>query len=267
MAHNPNSQDFYEVLGLSRQASEAEIKKAYRKLALKYHPDKNPDNREAAEEIFKKVSEAYEILSDPGKRRDYDMYGKSAFDGGAPSGPDMSDFYAHPAGGGGGWAQRGPSFRPQQHHYQFRSAHDIFAEFFGGQDPFSIFDEDPFFASSSFGPMRQGSGRGGFQDQFGDTGGMGSNGFGFQMGFGPGMGGGSFSSFSSSSSSSSARGGVSKSVKTSTIVRDGQRITKTTTTIRDANGNVTTKTEEKTDGGSGGGFLGGGGGGFGMLGF
>jgi DnaJ-class molecular chaperone len=61
---NFNSEDFYEVLGVNKQADEQSIKKAYRKLSLKYHPDKNPNNKEQAEEIFKKISYAYGILSD-----------------------------------------------------------------------------------------------------------------------------------------------------------------------------------------------------------
>lgn len=65
---NFDSEDFYEVLGVPKSAQENEIKKAYRKLSLKYHPDKNPDNKEAAEEIFKKISFAYGILSDKKKR-------------------------------------------------------------------------------------------------------------------------------------------------------------------------------------------------------
>ncbi|PSR13768.1 MAG: molecular chaperone DnaJ, partial [Bacteroidetes bacterium] len=66
--------DFYEILGVSRSASKEEIKKAYRQLAIKYHPDKNPDNKEA-EEKFKEAAEAYEILSDEDKKARYDRFG------------------------------------------------------------------------------------------------------------------------------------------------------------------------------------------------
>eukprot|EP00960_Hanusia_phi_P018531 546947-Hanusia_phi.AAC.1 len=226
---NPNSDDYYEVLGVNRSAGADEIKKAYRKLALKFHPDKNPDNREAAEAKFKKVSEAYEILSDPAKKREYDTYGKDAFNGGG-AGPEMNGFYSSSHAGMG---------HHGLHNYHFRSANDIFAEFFGGRDVFSVFDEDPFFDNpgSIHRRMQEGMGMG-----------MGGNSMGFSMSFGgPGGFNMSSSSFSSSSSTSSSRGGVSKSVKTSTVIRDGKKIIKTTTTTRDANGNVQTKTEEKVE--------------------
>ena len=73
-------QDFYEILGLSKSASQADIKKAYRKMAIKYHPDKNPGDK-TAEENFKKAAEAYEVLSDENKKARYDQYGHAAFDG------------------------------------------------------------------------------------------------------------------------------------------------------------------------------------------
>ena len=107
--------DYYEVLGVSRDASEADIKKAYRRCAMKYHPDRNPGDKDA-EAAFKECKEAYEVLSDGGKRRMYDQHGHAAFEhgmggGGAGPGfgPDMGDIFGDIFGnifGGGG--ARGP---------------------------------------------------------------------------------------------------------------------------------------------------------------
>lgn len=117
--------DYYEILGIDKNADAAAIKKAYRKLAKKYHPDSNPDNAEAAEK-FKDVTEAYEILSDPEKKKLYDQYGHAAFDGtGSASGAGAGGF----GGGNGGW---------QEYHFSGGSGGmddmfgDIFGNMFGG---------------------------------------------------------------------------------------------------------------------------------------
>lgn len=89
-------QDYYEVLGVSKNASATEIKKAYRKMAIKYHPDKNPDDKEA-EDKFKIAAEAYEVLSDPNKKSRYDQFGHQAFEGAGGfggGGMNMDDIFS-----------------------------------------------------------------------------------------------------------------------------------------------------------------------------
>ena len=85
-----SKQDYYEALGTQRDASEAELKSAYRKLAMKHHPDRNPDDA-AAEEKFKAVSEAYSVLSDPEKRSRYDRFGHAGVSGAGGGGADFGD--------------------------------------------------------------------------------------------------------------------------------------------------------------------------------
>ncbi len=103
--------DYYEVLGVERSATEKDLKRAYRKVAAKYHPDRNPDNEEA-EEKFKEASEAYEILSDSEKRAAYDNYGHAAFEQGGQGGggAGFGDIFGDVFGDifGGGRRQRGP---------------------------------------------------------------------------------------------------------------------------------------------------------------
>lgn len=104
--------DYYEVLGISRNANESEIKKAYRKLALQYHPDKNPDDAKA-EEKFKEAAEAYEVLSDANKKARYDQFGHAGMNGGGGfggGGMNMDDIFSQFGdifGGGFGGGRRG----------------------------------------------------------------------------------------------------------------------------------------------------------------
>ncbi|XP_074857700.1 dnaJ homolog subfamily B member 2-like [Carettochelys insculpta] len=134
--------EYYEALGVPSSASSDDIKKAYRKAALKWHPDKNPENKEHAERKFKEIAEAYEVLSDKSKRELYDRYGKDGL-----SGAGTGDL----RGGAGA-----PGFT-----FTFRGADEVFREFFGGRDPFAeFFDDVGLFSELQAGGTR-GRGQGG----------------------------------------------------------------------------------------------------------
>ena len=122
--------DCYEVLGVSRDASQSDIKKAYRKLAKKYHPDTNAGNEEAAEK-FKELSEAYSILNDPEKKKLYDRFGHAAFDGSAP-GAGGSGFSGFSGNGGGSYRYAGPDGNYQEFHFDGGDMDDILKDIFGG---------------------------------------------------------------------------------------------------------------------------------------
>ncbi|KAG1943174.1 dnaJ subfamily B [Pimephales promelas] len=200
--------DYYEVLGVTRNASHDDIKKAYRKQALKWHPDKNPEIKEEAEIKFKEISEAYEVLSDDSKRRQYDRYGKEGMS-------NRGGHYDEDFMGG----------------FTFRNPEDVFSEFFGGRDPFAdFFADDPFEDFFGGGRRHRGVSRsrttGSFFPGFSPFGPAFS---GFNTGFTPFGpmcgGGGGFTSFSSSSFGGGGGMGNFRSVSTSTKFINGRRIT------------------------------------------
>lgn len=141
--------DYYKLLGVNRDANDDSIKKAYRKLALKWHPDRNPNNKTEAEKQFKAISEAYEVLIDKNKRAVYDQFGEEGLKNGAPA-PGSEGF------GGGEARFPGGSFfnysttgsrtsrTSSSANFHPSNADDIFRQFFGaGGDPFSgAFDDD-----------------------------------------------------------------------------------------------------------------------------
>lgn len=113
--------DYYEVLGIARNADENTIKKAYRKLAKKYHPDTNAGNPQA-EQKFKEITEAYTVLSDPEKKKLYDQFGHAAFDGSAPGGGAYSGGAYSTGTGSGGY---------REFHFENGNMDDIFDDLFG----------------------------------------------------------------------------------------------------------------------------------------
>jgi len=143
--------DYYQVLGVAKGASEAEIKSAYRKLALKHHPDRNKGDK-ASEAKFKEVTKAYEVLSDPSKKQQYDQFGHNAFEQGA--GQDPFGGGGNPFTGGFG-GQSGPfsytyttGGNGQDPFGGFSDPFDIFEQFFGGGNPFGRQQKRPTYSLS-----------------------------------------------------------------------------------------------------------------------
>ncbi len=180
---------YYDTLGISKDASPADIKKAYRRQAIKWHPDKNSDP--GAEAKFQEIANAYEILSDDNARKRYDMYGKDGLGGGGGGG-GFGDF--------GDWGDFGGG-ETFSFNFGSRSAGDIFADFFAdeGEDPFADFDN-----WGDFGGGSMGMGMGGMH-----------------------MGGASSASSFSFSFSSSGGGKQTFSRTETTIDANGRRVTKT----------------------------------------
>jgi len=234
--------DYYQILGVDKNATTEEIKKAYKKLAIKWHPDKNPDNVKVAEEKFKDIAEAYSVLSDPDKRKKYDLYGSADFD----EGPDFGSNFGGFGGFGFGSSNRG-SRGSNFGGFTFERAEQIFRDVFG--EDFASFsshrnqsrrnnqgrgffddDDDDFFGGFGMGNMLKNFGFGGF-------GGFGRDPFSsdFFEGFGGNMGGGF--------------GGTSTSISTSTIIRNGKKVTVTKKTITNPDGTSHTEVHEKVEDG------------------
>ncbi len=121
----PTKRDYYEILGVTKSATAADIKAAYRKLALQWHPDKNADKKQEAEEKFKEINEAYQVLSDPKKKQTYDQFGHAAFD---------------PASGMGGSPFTG-GFQQGPFTWSYSSSGGQGFEGFDFNDPFSVFEQ------------------------------------------------------------------------------------------------------------------------------
>ena len=246
-----NSEDYYEILSVSRDANVEQIKKAYRKSALRWHPDKNLDQRELAERNFKRLAEAYEVLSDPQKRQIYDRYGKDGLTNGGPD-PTARAGFGFPGMANlfdGVFNMAGPRAGAGMYGFNFRDPNDVFREFFGNNDPFAEFFAD---LSANQGAGGQSAGHGGHHQGGGGISHMGGGLFDPFAMFGGNMFGGAGSGMSMhmSSSTMGGPGGANvKRISTSVKTVNGKRIeTKRvvdngveTVTVTE-NGKITSKT-------------------------
>lgn len=170
--------DFYKILGVDRNATNDDLKKAYRKLALKWHPDKNPDNQDEAQKKFQEISEAYDVLTDKQKREIYDQFGEEGLRQGGEAEPEGPEHF------GGGM--------PRGFHYTSVDPRKIFEQFFGTSNPMEAEDIFGFGGPSFFGSAGRGGRRGmnSFFTTFDGVDGMdGMDGMGGMRGGRGGMGG------------------------------------------------------------------------------
>ncbi|EER12941.1 heat shock protein, putative [Perkinsus marinus ATCC 50983] len=225
---------YYDILHVPSSSSPNEIKKAYKKQALKWHPDKNPDNRETAEKMFKEVAEAYGVLSDPQKKRIYDTYGRSGLERG-----NSSSGASHTAGG--------------YHHYDMNDAFSVFEQFFGSHDPWQQFDD--LVNGNLLRAMSSSSSRGGgawmgmsaFDDPFftqGFTGQSSSRRTNFAN-FSSSVSSGGFARSSTGSAGGDMSSGMSQSTSTSTRTVNGHTVTITEKQIRHPDGRIQRSVTEK----------------------
>jgi len=258
------TKDYYKVLRVSEDAELDQIKKAYKKLALQWHPDKNPDNVKVAEEKFKEIGEAYSVLSDPEKRKKYDKYGDTDFE---PEPEyenndenESDDYETHQkfqsifenfgfkqnsknrsTGTGGGSTYHRQTFTFDRAEQLFR---DVFGDDFkdsgfgrmneSGKQRSSQFDSDSDFFNrpSLFQSLFSGSNQ---KSIFSDE--TGFSGFGGTRSIGNGGG------------KSKGFGGPSRMISQSTIIRNGKKVTVTKTTITDSDGNSRTEIQESVEDG------------------
>lgn len=241
--------EYYDVLGIPKESSEDQIKKAYRRQALKWHPDKNPNNRQEAEDKFKEIGEAYSVLSDTNKRTAYDKYGFEGFEGRSQpktsryrkktyqnffEDDDDDDFFA--------------DFN--FNHFDFSDAERLFREFFNGRDPFADFmDDDDLFPSFGFShrpkpkpedskarAKPQNSFNNFFNNDFPNIGNFNNDPF-FTKNSNLSSTGKNYRSFKRSSTIGSTSG-TSKSTQTITETCNGKTITKTVIQIKHPDGHI-----------------------------
>ena len=259
-----DDEDLYATLGVDPSADTESVRRAYRKLAVRWHPDKNPGDSATAEVMFKKVAAAYEVLSDERKRAAYDGERAEQRAGTDPRGGARARGARAPGRGASRFGAEfgfGGGFTP--HHDPF----EVFREAFGGRDPFA---DDPFFADGGFGGFGRGESLFGRGDPLAGA----ARGMGFGVPFfdafetlatlthGAPFGGGGASREAETDAhrrgsrgsrgsrtrdDAFAGGGVSRSVSSQTVVIDGRRVTRATTTVRHADGRVETFTDEHVD--------------------